>query len=145
MPIIDDGRKVQVWEFVFQGLNIGKWSTGKHCDGVAVVKNVKTDMCQKGATLPLTYTIGPKLQIMNTYTIGPKSAHLNGETKSTWLLSSLARQHELDMIYEQINEWMNDRRQSHWKTKSGVRSGQVFCWLLRLAVCHEWLRPRLFL
>ena len=21
-----------------QGLNIGKWSTGKHCDGVAVVK-----------------------------------------------------------------------------------------------------------
>ena len=33
-----DGRKVQVWQFVSQGLNIGKWSTGKHCDGVAVVK-----------------------------------------------------------------------------------------------------------
>ena len=43
MQIIYDGRNVQVWEFVFQGLNIGKWSTGKHCDGVAVVKNVKTD------------------------------------------------------------------------------------------------------
>ena len=41
--IIYDGKCVQVWEFVFQGLNIGKWSTGKHCDGVAVVKkNVKT-------------------------------------------------------------------------------------------------------
>ena len=38
MQIIYDGRKVQVWEFVFQGLYIGKWSTGKHCDGVAVVK-----------------------------------------------------------------------------------------------------------
>ena len=38
IQIIYDGRKVQVWEFVFQGLNIGKWSTGKHCDGVAVVK-----------------------------------------------------------------------------------------------------------
>ena len=53
MQIIYDGRKAQVWEFVFQGLNIGKWSTGKHCDGVAVVKNVKTVMCQKGGTLPL--------------------------------------------------------------------------------------------
>ena len=53
MQIIYDGRKVQVWEFVSQGLNIGKWSTGKHCDGVAVVKNVKTVMCQKGGTLPL--------------------------------------------------------------------------------------------
>ena len=42
MQIIYDGRKVQVWEFVSQGLNIGKWSTGKHCDGVAVAKNVKT-------------------------------------------------------------------------------------------------------
>ena len=42
MQIIYDGRKVQVWEFVSQGLNIGKWSTGKHCGGVAVVKNVKT-------------------------------------------------------------------------------------------------------
>ena len=40
-------------EFVFQGLNIGKWSTGKHCDGIAVVENVKTVMCQKGGTLPL--------------------------------------------------------------------------------------------
>ena len=38
MQIIYDGRKVQVWEFVSQDLNIGKWSTGKHCDGVAVVK-----------------------------------------------------------------------------------------------------------
>ena len=36
MQVIYDGRKVQVWEFVSQGLNIGKWSTGKHCDGVAV-------------------------------------------------------------------------------------------------------------
>ena len=50
MQIIYDGRKVQVWEFVFQGLNIGKW---RHCDGVAVVKNVKTIMCQEGGTLPL--------------------------------------------------------------------------------------------
>ena len=54
MQLIYDGRKVQVWEFVFQGLNIGKWSTGKHCDGNAVVKSVKTVMCQKGGTLPLT-------------------------------------------------------------------------------------------
>ena len=38
MQIIYDGRKVQVWEFVSKGLNIGKWSTGKHCDGVAVAK-----------------------------------------------------------------------------------------------------------
>ena len=54
MQLIYDGRKVQVWEFVFQGLNIGKWSTMKHCDGVAVVKkNEKTVMCQKGGTLPL--------------------------------------------------------------------------------------------
>ena len=53
MQIIYDGRKVQVWEFVSQGLNIGKWSAGKHCDGVAVVKNVKTIMCQEGGTLPL--------------------------------------------------------------------------------------------
>ena len=53
MQIIYDGRKVQVWEFVSQGLNIGKWSTGKHCDGVAVVNNVKTIMCQVGGTLPL--------------------------------------------------------------------------------------------
>ena len=44
----------QVWEFVFQGLNIGKWSTGNHCDVVAVVENVKTVMCQKGGTLLLT-------------------------------------------------------------------------------------------
>ena len=51
MQIIYDGRKVQVWEFVSQGLNIGKWSTGKHCDGVAVVKNVKTIMCIEGGTL----------------------------------------------------------------------------------------------
>ena len=54
MEIIYDGRKVQDWEFVSQGLNIGKWSTEKHCDGVAVVKNVKTIMCQEGDTLPLT-------------------------------------------------------------------------------------------
>ena len=38
MQIIYDGRKVQIWEFVSQGLNFRKWSTGKHCDGVAVVK-----------------------------------------------------------------------------------------------------------
>ena len=42
MQIIYDGRKVQVWEFVFQGLNMGKWSTGKHCDGVAVAKKCET-------------------------------------------------------------------------------------------------------
>ena len=53
MQIIYDGRKEQVWEFVSQGLNIGKWSTGKHCDGVAVVKNVKIIMCQECGTLPL--------------------------------------------------------------------------------------------
>ena len=54
MQIIYDGRKVQVCEFAFQGLNIGKWSTGKYCDGVAVVKkHVKTVMFQKGGTLPL--------------------------------------------------------------------------------------------
>ena len=45
MKIFYDGWKVQVREFVFQGLNIGKWSTEKHCDGAAVVKNVKTIMC----------------------------------------------------------------------------------------------------
>ena len=28
MQIIYDGKYVQVWEFAFQGLNIGKWSTG---------------------------------------------------------------------------------------------------------------------
>ena len=28
MQIIYDGKHVQIWEFVFQGLNIGKWSTG---------------------------------------------------------------------------------------------------------------------
>ena len=28
MQNIYDGRKVQVWEFVFHCLNIGKWSTG---------------------------------------------------------------------------------------------------------------------
>ena len=53
MQIIYDGRKEQVWKFVSQGLNIEKWSTWKHCDGVAVVKNVKTIMCQEGGTLPL--------------------------------------------------------------------------------------------
>ena len=47
MQIIYDGRKVQDWEFVSQGLNIGKWSTGKHCDEVAIVKNVKTIMCPR--------------------------------------------------------------------------------------------------
>ena len=57
MQILYDGRKVQVWEFVSQGMNIGKWSTGKHCDGVAVVKkkNVKTIMCQEGGTLPISH------------------------------------------------------------------------------------------
>ena len=38
MQIIYDGRKVQIWEFVLRGMNIEKWSIGKHCDGVAVVK-----------------------------------------------------------------------------------------------------------
>ena len=52
MQIIYDGRKVQIWEFVFKGMNIGKWSIGKHCDGVDVVKSVKAVMCQKGGTLP---------------------------------------------------------------------------------------------
>ena len=47
MQIICNYRKVPILEFMFQGLNIGKWSTGKHCDGVAVVKNVKIVMCQK--------------------------------------------------------------------------------------------------
>ena len=28
MTPVKDGRKVQVWEFVFQGLNIGKCNTG---------------------------------------------------------------------------------------------------------------------
>ena len=42
---------------MFQGLNIGKWSTGKHCDEVAIVKNVKTDMCQKGGTLSLNRSL----------------------------------------------------------------------------------------
>ena len=36
----------QVWEFVFQSLNIGKWSTGKNCDGVAVVKK-RENRCVK--------------------------------------------------------------------------------------------------
>ena len=36
--IIYDDRKVQVLKFVFQGLYIVKWSTGKRRDGVAVVK-----------------------------------------------------------------------------------------------------------
>ena len=55
MQTIYDGRKVQIWEFVSQGMNIGKWSTGRHCDEVAVVKkNVKTIMCQEGGTLPLS-------------------------------------------------------------------------------------------
>ena len=39
--LIYDDREVQVWEFVFQALNIGKWNTGKHCDGAAVVKKRK--------------------------------------------------------------------------------------------------------
>ena len=66
MQIVYDGRKVQVWEFVSQGLNIGKWSTGKHCDGVAVVKNVKTIMCQEGGTLPLTIENQKQASAMNT-------------------------------------------------------------------------------
>ena len=41
MQIIYDGRKVYVWKFVSQGLNIG----GCCC------KNVKTIMCQEGGTL----------------------------------------------------------------------------------------------
>ena len=42
MQIIYDGKYVQVLEFVFQGLNIGKWSTGKHVMGLLFKKNVKT-------------------------------------------------------------------------------------------------------
>ena len=52
MQITYDGKYVQIWEFVIQGLNIGKWSTGKHCDVLAVVKNAKT-VVSKGGTLPL--------------------------------------------------------------------------------------------
>ena len=52
--LIYNCRQAQVWEFVFQGLDIGKWNTEKHCDWVAGVKNVKTVMCQKGGTLSLT-------------------------------------------------------------------------------------------
>ena len=44
-------------DFLFQGLNIGKLSTGKHYDGVAVVKNVKTVMSEKGGTLPLNVKV----------------------------------------------------------------------------------------
>ena len=48
-------RLFQSWVSPF---NIGKWSTGKRCDGVAVVKkNVKTIMCQKGGTLPLKLSV----------------------------------------------------------------------------------------
>ena len=54
MQIIYDGRKVKVWQFVSQGLNIGKWSTGKHCDGVAVVKKRENHYVSIGGTLPLT-------------------------------------------------------------------------------------------
>ena len=59
MQIIYDGRKVQVWEFVSQGLNIRKSSTGKHRDGVAVVKNMKTIMCQEGGTRALQWSGNP--------------------------------------------------------------------------------------
>ena len=52
MQIIYDGRKVQVWEFVFQGLNIGKWSTGKHCDGDADVKKKKRENRYVGHSMP---------------------------------------------------------------------------------------------
>ena len=45
MQIIYDDRKLQASELVFQGLNIGKSSTGIHFDGVAVVENVKTILC----------------------------------------------------------------------------------------------------
>ena len=55
MQLIYDGKKVRVWEFAFQGVNIGKWSTGKHCDGIAVVKKRENRMFQKGGTLPLTH------------------------------------------------------------------------------------------
>ena len=40
-------KYLQVWEFVSQGLNIGKWSTGKHGDGVAVVKKTWKPLCVK--------------------------------------------------------------------------------------------------
>ena len=38
MQIIYGDKKLQVKEFVFQGLNMEKWRTGKQCDGVAVIK-----------------------------------------------------------------------------------------------------------
>ena len=53
MQIIYDGRKVHVWEFVFQGLNIGKWNTETLWWGCCCKKKRKTVMCQKGGTLPL--------------------------------------------------------------------------------------------
>ena len=67
MQLIYDGRNVHVWEFVFQGLNTGKWSTGKDCDGVAVVKYVKAVMCQKGGTLPLKPSAGLFLIPIKSY------------------------------------------------------------------------------
>ena len=47
MQIFYDGRKIWVLEFVFQGLDIGKWSIGKQCDGVAVVKKKRENRCVK--------------------------------------------------------------------------------------------------
>ena len=62
-----NGRKVQVLEFVSQGLNIGKWSTGKHCDGIAVVKNVKTIMCIRVGG-ELYESVGVEAPILLSYT-----------------------------------------------------------------------------
>ena len=42
-------KYLQVWEFVIHGLNIGKWSTVKLCDGVAVVKTWKPSCVKKVA------------------------------------------------------------------------------------------------
>ena len=73
MQVIHDDKKAQVWEFVFQGLNIGKWSIEKHYDGVSVVKNMKTVMCQKGGTLPLK----EGCHLFDTKRFSQEQSHLN--------------------------------------------------------------------
>ena len=65
-------------EFVLQGLNIGKWSTGKHCDGVAVVKHGKTVTCQKGGKK--VATIGAKVM---------KLHHSIGQNTLTFLVEKI--------------------------------------------------------
>ena len=41
--------KYRFGKFVFQNLNIGKWSTMKRCDGVAVVKKRENHCVKKVA------------------------------------------------------------------------------------------------